>query len=113
MKFRTTEKEIKTSFAKGCVIRVGYCQLNSLLKYEDPIAYTCGVYGWNCDIFQIGGVALSYGYRPFGKSVPYVLVKEYEKKAERLLADKRVKKYETRTRKLHELFFEFAQKAIS
>lgn len=83
MKFRTTRKAVKESFSK--VISVGYCELQNLLTYETPIAYTCGVYGWNADVYAFGNVAIVTGYRPFGEDVAYNLCKEYEKKAQALL----------------------------
>ena len=82
MKFRTTRKAVKENFAK--VISVGYCDLQNLLTYEAPIAYTCGVYGWIADIYTFGGVAIVTGYRPFGDDVDYNLCKEYENKAKNL-----------------------------
>lgn len=82
MKFRTTRKAVKENFAK--VISVGYCTLQKLLIYETPIAYTCGVYGWNADIYAFGNVAIVTGYRPFGDDVDYNLCKEYERKAKGL-----------------------------
>lgn len=53
MKFRTTKKAIMANY--GNVIKVDYCDLQNLLKYESPIAYTAGVYGWNADIYDFGG----------------------------------------------------------
>lgn len=38
MKFRTTRKEINRNFDK--VISVGYCELQYLLYFDSPIAYT-------------------------------------------------------------------------
>ena len=46
---------------------VGYCDLQSLFEGVDPDCYTCGVYGWNADVFTNGGLAVVTGYRPFGK----------------------------------------------
>lgn len=38
MKFETTQKVIKENYSK--IISVGYCDLQYLLKFKDPIAYT-------------------------------------------------------------------------
>ena len=30
----------------------------------EPDYYTAGVYGWNCDVYVIAGLAICTGYRP-------------------------------------------------
>lgn len=83
MKFKTTQKEIKADY--GSVIKIGYCDLQYLLKYESPIAYTSGVYGWNADIYDFGGVAIVTGYRPFGNIRPnWEIINKYEREAENI-----------------------------
>lgn len=83
MKFRTTKKAIMANY--GNVIKVDYCDLQNLLKYESPIAYTAGVYGWNADIYDFGGVAIATGYRPFGNIHPnWEIMDKYEKEAENI-----------------------------
>lgn len=108
MKFRTTRKAVKENFYK--VISVGYCALQNLLTYETPIAYTCGVYGWNADIYAFGNVAIVTGYRPFGDDVDYKLCKEYEKRAESLRDLGRP--YAERKAEAEALVKEFIAKAI-
>ena len=76
MKFRTTRKAIQS--AHKTIYKLCYCEAQSLLQDQSPIAYTCGVYGWNADIYLIAGVCLCTGYRPFGEPVPYKLVSQYE-----------------------------------
>ena len=83
MKFKTTQKAIKSNFSK--VFAIGYADAQYLLNFENPMAYTCGVYGWNCDIYNFGNIAITTGYRSFGKSLPYELVKEYNDKAREIL----------------------------
>ncbi|MBR4983214.1 MAG: hypothetical protein IKY94_11715 [Lachnospiraceae bacterium] len=108
MKFRTTRKAVKESFSK--VICVDYCNLQNLLTYETPIAYTCGVYGWNANIYAFGDVAIVTGYRPFGDVVDYNLCKEYEKRAKELRDFSRP--YAERKTELDELIKEFIAKSI-
>ena len=84
MKFKTTKKEVNEGYS--CVLKVGYCELQDLLHYQNPIAYTCGVYGWNADIYNApeprwGGTAIVTGYRPFGFQIPHELCVAYNKKA--------------------------------
>lgn len=86
MKFKTTKKAIKSHYYT--IIAVGYCDLQDLLHYENPIAYTCGVYGWNADIYDIDGVAIVTGYRPFGEHIDYDVVDAYNKAAKKFIIDK-------------------------
>ena len=87
MKTRITQKEVKNTHTH--VIKVGYCQLQYLLNYKNPYAYTCGADGWHSDVYSIGTVALSTGYQPFGDIKPdYETVKAYDDQAARILASR-------------------------
>ena len=69
------------------VIKVGYCYLQTLLKFRSPNAYTASkTYGWRADIYEITpNTVIVTGYAPFGNIAPdYVTVKKYEDKAEEL-----------------------------
>ena len=88
MKYRTSKKEITTNF--GIVVCCGYCDLQNLFNYVTPESYTCGTYGWNADIYGFGGTAIVTGYRPFGTHLDYEVVREYDKKAERILYDREI-----------------------
>lgn len=61
MKFKTTRKAIVNGSSN--IVSVGYCDLSTLLRYHSPIAYTCGVYGWNFDVYEIHGLTICTGYR--------------------------------------------------
>ena len=87
MKYRTTKSDVMNGY--GYVFRTGYCNLQNLLAYESPVAYTCGVYGWNADIFQFDGFAIVTGYRPFGSDIPREVRNRYERKAESIRNRKR------------------------
>lgn len=84
MKYRTTAKAIRNNFK---VFAAGYCGLQNLLEYTQPNAYTAGVYGWNADIYEFGGVAVVTGYRPFGKDIPATIVRKYEEQARAIGGD--------------------------
>ena len=84
MRFKTTMKEVKAT--SRIILKVGYCDLDTLLRYETPYAYTCGVYGWNADIYAVNGVTIVTGWRPFGQNLDCDLVDEFEERA-RALAD--------------------------
>lgn len=70
----------------GTVICIGYCDLQHLLNYESPMAYTARREGWGADIYDFGNTAIVTGYAPFGTVRPkYDMVKEYDDKAKHIL----------------------------
>lgn len=105
MKFKTTKRNIMNNYFN--VYSVGYCDLDRLLQYREPIAYTCGVYGWNADVYEIDGIVIVTGYRPFGKVIKYDLVKEYKQKANEL---KNGFNYEESKNNMEKLLNEFITK---
>ena len=83
MKFKTTKKEINQNYKN--VICIGYCHAQYLLQGKNPIAYNAGYYGWNCDIYDVKGVAIVTGYKPFGNIRPdYDTIKKYEDEARKI-----------------------------
>jgi len=83
MKFKTTAKVLKAGYYY--IIKAGYCDLQNLLHYKNPVAYSSGVYGWNFDVYNIDGVAIATGYRGMphkNTKEDYKLIREYDKKAE-------------------------------
>ena len=63
-KFRTTNKEMMN---ESLCYAVGYAELQYLFRFESPVAYTAGIYGWNSDIYLLkGNTYISTGYRPCG-----------------------------------------------
>lgn len=87
MKFKTTQKEIRSNY--HTIICVPYCSLQTLLNYESPVAYTTRREGWAADIYDLGsGVAIVTGYAPFGNIRPaYEQVKAVEEQAEKIRYD--------------------------
>lgn len=83
MKYEATKKAILSNYSN--VIKVGYCHLQTLLKFHSPTAYTASkTYGWQADVYEITpDTVIVTGYAPFGNIVPdYELIKEYENEAE-------------------------------
>ena len=107
MKFKTTRKAVKEN--SRIILEVGYCDLAYLLKFKEPIAYTCGVYGWNADIYKLDGLTIVTGYRTFGNYSNYDLVEEYEEKAGKIAEDYQVD-WETRRDAVNKLLDEFVNK---
>ena len=82
MKLKTTAKEIKNKVASNYIWKVSYCGMQNLLHYQEPIAYTCGVYGWNFDLYEVDGVYFTTGYRNMiGRQIDYDLLNKYEQRA--------------------------------
>lgn len=108
MKFKTTRKAVKEN--SGIILKVGYYDLQSLLYFRDADAYTCGVYGWNSDVYDFGKVVIVTGYRPFGNYSNYDLVREYDEKAYKIARDYKNIDWETRSEAVNKLLDEFVNK---
>lgn len=112
-KVETTKRSVMEQY--NVCIQVGYCDLQYLLGCEYPQAYTHGVYGWNADVYDMSsiygsGIAIVTGYRPFGKCDPsYDLVREYEQKAKKVVAEK---PWAERKEALRMLIAEFVDRAL-
>lgn len=111
MKYKTTQKEIRRNF--NTIIYTGYCNLQSLLKYESEDAYTTRAEGWGADIYDFGNTAIVTGYAPFGTiRADYNLCQKYEAKAQKISNNRRWK-WETKKRKTAELIREFITEVIT
>ena len=107
MKFRTTRKEIVNTTCPSDLYRCGYCDMHHLLYNHSPIAYTCGVYGWNFDVYSVYGLTITTGYRNMcGKPIPFDLLTKYERKA-RLITDDWSIPFEKKQQKVEKLLIEF------
>ena len=82
MKFKVSKKDMKYEE----VYSVGYCKLQYLLRFEEPVAYSkSDTYGWSCDYYKVENVYISTGYSPIGKQVDYKIIQKYEAKAEKII----------------------------
>lgn len=85
MKIKTTRKAIVNGSEN--LVSVGYCELQALLRNHAPIAYTCGVYGWNFDVYEVYGLTICTGYRGMpGRTANNV--REYESRAREIVNGK-------------------------
>ena len=110
MLLQVRKKDILNSSEK--VLKVGYCQLQSLLNYENRFGYSSSnVNGWSCDYYKIDNVIISTGYNPIGDTVKYEVVKRYELQAEKITNDYKLS-YEERKQKVTELLHDFMNEAI-
>lgn len=53
-------------YGKENIVYLGYCTIQFITPYLRETHYTCGVYGWNADIYDCDNFAICTGYRPFG-----------------------------------------------
>ena len=105
MKYKTTRKAVVNGSVN--VRSAGYCDLSYLLRNHSPIAYTCGVYGWNFDIFEVYGVTICSGYRNMpGKRLDGVA--EYEQKESEIRGNNSMP-YEEQKEKTEILLQEFCK----
>ena len=109
MKAKVTKKEVRQSF--NTILSLGYCEIQGLTYYINPFAYSCGVYGWSCDYYDVKNVCLCTGYSPIGRDVPYSLVKEYETKANKVVYGNYGTPYEEKKAQVTALLNEFIDKA--
>lgn len=78
MKNKITRKIINENYTN--VYNVGRCGISDFYQSEDAKYYNCGIYGWNYDVYEIGGIAVLEGDRgTFGKPLPKTCVKIIEK----------------------------------
>lgn len=82
-KAKVTAKWIKESYNKR--LSVGYCAMQFLLRYEEPVYYTCGSSGWYSDnyYFHKYDLLISTGYNPVSGTIKTDcnLIEQYEKQA--------------------------------
>lgn len=90
MKLKATKKSIRDNSYR--ILSIGYCDAQRLLSNESAFAYSAGLYGWDCDYYDVDGVTVSTGYRPLNSykmKDDYKLVGEYENKAKDLNHEQR------------------------
>lgn len=106
MKARITDRD-----ARDCVsYSIGYCDAQYLLRAYSPVFYTAWVYGRKSDIYNINGVYVATGYGPVGPELDYNKTREYDKKAEKIRANRNWKR-ETRQKKVEKLLNELLENA--
>jgi hypothetical protein len=109
MKYRTTRKAIVEGTPRKDLFAVGYCDLTHLLCNHQPIAYTCGVYGWNFDVYTVNGKTICTGYRNM-PGFHANNVTEYERRA-RAIHNDYSRPWEERSAEIEALLDEFLEQA--
>lgn len=102
-KYKTTRKAMRESYKN--IISVGYCDLQDLLRFQTPFAYSTRAEGWACDYYDIDGVLISTGYSPINSKYTkstYDICRKYNKAAKKILDKPCSAKYFQRTYKKRE-----------
>lgn len=107
MKYKTTRKAIVNGSVN--VKCAGYCDLHNLLRNHSPIAYTCGMYGWNFDVFEVYGVTICTGYRNM-PGARLEGIREYEEKAAAIWSWENKTPFEEKQKQVEKLLKEFCLK---
>lgn len=106
MKVKLTNKQIKQMYPN--IKKCGYCDLEFLLNNVSPIAYTCGVYGWNYDVYYINGLAIATGYRGMpGERLNKI--SEYNEKAQKILSWENKQDYDKKRKRIDKLLQDFCK----
>ena len=107
MKIKLARKDVNRRYEK--VIRAGYCDLQTLLRGIEPIAYNAGIYGWNWDCIELNhDIAIVTGYRNLtGKRLPDNKAVEFENRAKEIDKLNDWRKEEFERKKLISEFIEF------
>lgn len=110
MKRKITKKELKKLYPVQ--IRVGYCNLQTMLVYKEPEYFISSMYGWDCDVYIIDEIAIVTGFNPFG-NVPVSCYDcgKFNSKALRILHS--FPDYSTQKIMLDRLCSEFVTKMVS
>lgn len=106
-KYKTTKKAIRE--IGDPIYCVSYCNLQNLLRFRDPFAYSTRAEGWACDYYSIENFIICTGYAPIGRKTDYNLCREYDQKAREVLCDYSLT-WEQQRDRLEELIEEFAGK---
>lgn len=107
MKYKTTRKAIVQG--SGRLVSAGYCDLCTLLRNHAPVAYTCGIYGWNFDVYEVYGLTICTGYRNMPGPTAHG-IREYESAARSIMGDPNRTRAEKAAR-IEELLREFCAQA--
>lgn len=100
MKKKTTIKNIKNNYK---TFYCGYCDLQHIFSLEEAQFYNAGVYGWNCDIYTSGNIAITTGYRNMtGKRIPNEIIEKYENIAKEILKQPFTTPFEDKKKALEE-----------
>ena len=109
-KIRLTKKSLSTDYWN--ILGTGYCNLQFLLKFQEPFAYSTRAEGWACDYYNVDGVLISTGYSPLkSKRVRscYELEHEYDGIAREILEDGEIS-WDEKEERINKLLRQFVER---
>ena len=104
-------KITRNEINKTNMVALSYCQAQTALNcfaYNDKVGYNAGIYGWNYDLYRIGGVDVITGYNcPYvnksNKKIKTQLI-AFENKIRKLSSSELYKKNEQLKKEFLEIF---------
>ena len=79
---QTTKETVRASYHN--IIKIAEGELHNLLYEEQPISQIADGIGWTADVYEVDGVAIVTGYKPFGDQPSKELVEKYEATAKEI-----------------------------
>lgn len=113
MKYLTTKKAVRNGYVH--IIGAGYCSLQNLLYFRNPVAYSKRVEGWACDYYGFGNTVISTGYAPLttaNATASYERVQYYDDKAKAIVKQYDMP-YDQRKAQVEELLEAFVAECIT
>ena len=108
MKDKITRKKVRETYGNANIYSIGNCNLQYLLKYLSPFAYSTRVEGWACDYYDVGkGIILCDGYAPIGKKVDFDTMRFFDEKAREIWEEYHYTDYEKCERLITNMLADF------
>lgn len=107
MKTKVTKKEMRARFDQ--IIGTGYHNMQFLLRYTEPFAYSTRAEGWACDYYAVDGVLISTGYAPLSArntKKTYEIEQKYEQQA-REISENYAMSYEEKQAQVYALLSKY------
>ena len=91
------------------VFSVGYCELQTLLRYEEVFGSSRGKLGWDCNYYLIDDICICTGYRTIGRVLDYDFNKKYEKLADKVISLYSMSEFDKRKKGLKEVLKQYIE----
>lgn len=109
-KTKLTKKSLNAEYRN--ILGTGYCNLQFLLKFQEPFAYSARAEGWACDYYEVDDVLISTGYSPMkSKRVKssYELECEYDEIAKEIIGNTEIE-WKEKEEKVNKLLHNFVER---
>lgn len=109
MKFKTTRNELTATGLP--IVKIPYCCCQTLLKFQEPIAFNAGLYGWNYDVYKINNTLVVTGYSMTVKGIEGKYYDDFEKRSKKI--NNSCQDYDTRVTWINELLIEWLKQEMN